>query len=305
MFGYNSEEEVLKLNVIDLIDYNEREKIKEFIKLRYTNGNLPDHYETRGLRRDGSSFVMEVTVSIFDYNGENATLVILRDLSERVKYENEIKKSLEIKSNLLGELFHRTKNNMQVICGLLDLQLVKIKDKDIKYKIKNIKNKIASMSLVHEMLYQNQDLSKINFREYIENLINRLDFQKDNNIRINLKLDNIEIIMDIAIPCGMVFVELISNSLKYAFPEGWSKSKEIQIEIKTIENNYILINYYDNGVGLSERVDFSETYGLNIVSSIIKHQLDGEIDIKSDNGFKCQMKIRNDLYFDRINNEKI
>lgn len=209
---------------------------------------------------------------------------------ERKKVEEQIKSSLKEKELLLKEIHHRVKNNLQIISSLLSLQASTISDAPLKQKFKESQDRIQSMALLHESLYSNKDLSKVNSNFYFSALSNSLydSYQKDHNkisltIDIDAKLDRLNI--DIAIPCGLIINELISNSLKYAFPDN--RTGEIYVRLKPSETKPDFYNLIigDNGIGLKKEIDFKsmDTLGLQLVYAL-SEQLNGKIEIKSEKG---------------------
>jgi len=210
-----------------------------------------------------------------------------RDITERKSAEDKIEASLKEKEILLKEIHHRVKNNMQIISSLLGLTSGSITDKKYVDMFQESRNRINSMSLVHENLYLSKDLAKIDFNEYIKDLTSGL-FQSHgaNADMIELKLDigNVSLGIDQAIPCGLIINELITNSLKYAFPRG--RKGEIKVSACYNEDNMIEIVVSDNGVGIPSDVDFRKTrsLGLHLVTILAQDQLKGKIDLDRSRG---------------------
>ncbi len=209
-----------------------------------------------------------------------------KELVERLKAEGKIKASLEEKEVLLKEIHHRVKNNLQVICSLLYLQSKKAKDQEALNMFKESENRIKSMALIHEELYQSEDIVHIDFADYIQRLTNNLSNSYGMGmgmVNMSLKIDDVSLSIDKAIPCGLIINELVSNSLKYGFP---NKSKgQIQICLVSENENHISLIIQDNGVGLPDGFDFynTETLGLQLVHTLTR-QLKGEIEWHSNSG---------------------
>ena len=193
--------------------------------------------------------------------------------------------SLAEKEQLLKEVHHRVKNNMQIISSLLNLQSDKIVDEKVLHLLRESQNRIKSMALVHEMLYKSQDLSKISLNEYIESLcrsVYRSYSQPESNIEFEFNLDkNLFLDIDKMIPLGLMLNEIISNSLKYAFP---NKLGKIQIAFHT-EANMSNLTVSDNGIGLIENFDIDKDSNLGIqLIYMLAEQLDANVNCKSNNG---------------------
>ena len=214
---------------------------------------------------------------------------------ETISANEKIKKSLEEKEVLLREIHHRVKNNMQIISSLLRLQSQYIKNKEDAEMFVDSQNRIESMSLIHEKLYRSSDLTKIDFKEYIEDMLSGL-FQSygvnSGNIALNIKVDNISLAIDSAIPCGLIINELVTNSLKYAFPEG--RNGVITISLRSIDGTMIELAVGDNGVGIPKDLDIrtTESLGLHLVTILAENQLHGKIALNRDKGTEFQIKFR-------------
>ncbi len=214
---------------------------------------------------------------------------ILANALERKLVEEQLNASLKEKEVLLKEIHHRVKNNMQVISSLLNLQSGRIKSKEILEMFKESQDRIRSMSLIHERLYQSQDLARIDFSHYIENLASHL-FQsyRIDPEAVGLITDVRDVSLDInkAIPCGLIINELVSNSLKYAFPQtkdvDKKKAKKGEINISLYsDDGKIALLYKDNGIGLPEElnIETADSFGLQLVTALVA-QLNGTIEIK-------------------------
>lgn len=223
---------------------------------------------------------------------------ILANALERKRVEEQLNASLREKEVLLKEIHHRVKNNMQVISSLLNLQSSRIQNKEIFEMFKESQDRIRSMSLIHERLYQSGDLARIDFSHYIQNLANHLfqSYRIDPDA-VSLKTNVGDVSLDInkAIPCGLIINELVSNSLKYAFPQVKGKDKkktqkgEIHISLSSDDGQVRLI-IQDNGVGLPEDLDIetADSFGLQLVTALVA-QLNGKIEIKKKPGATYQI----------------
>ncbi|MCJ7617787.1 MAG: AAA family ATPase [Desulfobacterales bacterium] len=212
-------------------------------------------------------------------------LELFHDITDRKQAEDKIKASLKEKEVLLKEIHHRVKNNLQVISSLLNLQLGYIKDKQNIEVFKESRNRVRSMALVHEKLYQSENLSMINFAEYIQSLAGNLfrSYRAGSSV-VTLKIHTGDVLVgiDTAIPYGLIINELISNSLKYAFPAG--KEGEICVNLHS-DNGTLTLIISDNGVGFPKDLDFrnTETLGLQLVIGLVG-QLKGTIELDRSGG---------------------
>ena len=223
-------------------------------------------------------------------------VAVIRDISERKRDEEKIKASLAEKEVLLKEIHHRVKNNLQVISSLLSLQSGYINDKQTLEVFKNSQERVLAMALIHEKMYQSESLSQINFGEYINSLITSL-FQsyylKQGKVRLKTQIEEVTLDIDTAIPLGLILNELISNSLKHAFPGD--KRGELRINLKECneeEYDYTLI-IGDNGVGLPDGLDVqnSGSLGIVLVNSLIR-KLKGVVDLDRKNGTTFTIKFK-------------
>ena len=208
------------------------------------------------------------------------------DITALKEAENEIKASLKEKNILIQEIHHRVKNNMQIISSLLSLQTQYVDDKEAVDLLKESQNRVMSMAMIHEKIYLSKDLIHINFQDYIRNLVSNLfnsyDVEKS-RIKPTLVIDDVNLNIETAVPCGLIISELVSNSLKYAFPDDMEG--EIYISLTASSDKFRLI-ISDNGIGLPEEFDFENigSLGLLLVNNLTE-QIDGEI--------KDQQKKRN------------
>jgi PAS domain S-box-containing protein len=238
---------------------------------------------------------------IFHESGEPKRFIgNIMDITERRKADDEVKKSLIEKENLLKEIHHRVKNNMQIISSLLSLQTHYVDD-DVVKVLEGSQKRVKSMALVHEKLYHSQSLSKIDMADYIQSLASDLFFSylvKEGQIKLITEIDKIEFNIETAIPCGLIINELVSNSLKHAFPN--ERKGNINISLKPKTDQYELI-IMDDGIGLSKDFELKniDSLGLQLVNSLI-HQLDGEMEIDHNQGTKFIITFKESDYKKRF-----
>lgn len=203
----------------------------------------------------------------------------------------QIKISLHEKEVLLKEIHHRVKNNMQVITSLLNLQSKAIKDELSLSVFRDSQNRVKSMALIHETLYQSKDLSRINFTEYLEKLVAHVSRSyriRPEAVKININVDHVSLPIDTAVPCGLIINELASNSLKYAFPAD--TQGEINITFGRADSHYLL-RVSDTGVGLPADFDLERgtSLGMKLVR-MLSGQLCGELECRNGIGTTFEIK---------------
>ncbi|HEY3251916.1 MAG TPA: PAS domain S-box protein [Ignavibacteria bacterium] len=211
---------------------------------------------------------------------------ILIDVTERKLTEQKITQSLKEKEVLLKEIHHRVKNNLQVVSSLLKLQSSFLDDKHANNILLESHNRVRSMALVHQKLYQSENFAKVDFADYVKQLtLNLMDVYKHNakKIFLNVEADPVLIGVDIAIPCGLIINELVSNSLKYAFIN--IESGRVDIILNSLQQGSYKIEIKDNGVGFPGDIDFRKTksLGLQLVTTLVK-QIDGKIEMQTGSG---------------------
>ncbi len=202
-------------------------------------------------------------------------------ISERMAAEEKIAASLREKEVLLKEIHHRVKNNLQVISSLISLQSNCISDPKARAMFKDSQDRIRTMALIHEKLYRSGSLARINFADYICNLTSYLLLSYEvapGQIELRTSVDDIFLGIDTAIPCGLIVNELVSNSLKYAFPDG--RKGEILIEMRSNEDGSLALTVGDDGIGLPEDLDFrsAETLGMQLVN-VLAEQIHGTVEV--------------------------
>ncbi|MBI4682593.1 MAG: PAS domain S-box protein [Nitrospirae bacterium] len=216
------------------------------------------------------------------------------EVIERKKAEEQIKASLKEKEVLMQEIHHRVKNNLTVISSLLMLQSFKIADKQYKEIFDDSINRIKTMALIHEKLYHSGDLARIVFGDYLEDMVDDMYiFYGLNacNIALIKDIDKITLGLDTSIPCGLIVNELLSNSMKHAFPD--SRNGEVIVAFHGNDKDEVELTIGDNGIGMPEGLDFRKTdsLGLNLVTTLVK-QLQGKIELRGDRGTKFHVTFR-------------
>ena len=217
---------------------------------------------------------------------------------EKKQAEEQVLASLREKEMLLKEIHHRVKNNLQVISSLLRLQARHIHDEESLQFFNNSQNRVLSMALVHEKLYQSKDFAHIDLGEYVRSLgqsLLRTYSHQSKHINLNVDIEGYYLGVDYAVPCALVINELLTNSIRHAFPEGYSNVCRIDVTLNVLDENSVELILKDTGVGLPESFNFdqADSLGLHLVRILVADQLFGEIEYKNDNGSQFTIKFKN------------
>ena len=232
---------------------------------------------------------------MINYRGKSAILSINRDSSQRKLAELQIKKSLREKETLLKEIHHRVKNNLQVISSLLDLQSDTLEDPEILRVFRNSTDRIRSMALVHENLYQSGDLARINGINYIHKLVEYFfdtygDLAENVIPHIRVDVPSLLLDMDTAIPLGLILTELLANALKHAFP--LAKTGEIHVHAYLAPAGNLILEVRDNGIGFPRDFDIRESKSLGMqLVTLLTQQVKGSLEVKGGNGTTVTLTI--------------
>jgi PAS domain S-box-containing protein len=213
-----------------------------------------------------------------------------KDVTERKKAEEFLQASLAEKEVLLREVHHRVKNNLASIVGLIDLQRSAIQEPHAVKMLVELSERIRSMSLVHEKLYRSESLSQINCQEYLDDLIFQLRCSYETrDVHFEVTAEGVEMPLDIAVPFGLIINELVTNALKYAFPDKKPRTGTGDCRIRVLlaqKNETYTLSVADNGVGLPEGFDWitAKTLGLVLVRMLGQHQLGGTYELNQEQG---------------------
>ena len=296
--GYSREN--LPVSVLTLISPIDALKFASRLKKLLIEKKLPPAVYTLKTK-NGEKIMVEITSSLVETKAKSRGLMVVgRDITERKKVEERIKNSLKEKEVLLKEIHHRVKNNMQIVSSLLHLQEMHLKDHSIQKAFRESQSRIRSMALVYEKLYHSEDLARIDIKEYIDSLsadlfrtynVNPVDITLKNNVK------DIYLTLETAIPCCLIINDLVSNSLRHAFPpakdpmEGGKRNKpenRIQVDFfsgkgEKNENEYTMTMVVrDNGIGFPGEFEYKkvDTLGFQLVSMFVK-KLRGTIELNS------------------------
>ncbi|KJH70459.1 PAS domain S-box protein [Aliterella atlantica] len=261
-------------------------QVHEHDQIVFSTGNTLKTIETIPTPNGSSLYWLVLKFLIDDPQGQPLLGGVAIDITEHKLAEEKIKAALQEKEVLLKEVHHRVKNNLQVIDSLFRHQCRHIKNQQAIDVLKECQNRVVSMALLHEKLYQSKSLSNIEFADYVKSLVANL-FSSYNiyagENHLNIKIEKVFLEFELALNCGLIINELLTNALKYAFPSGILGEIHIEFWYSSPESYNLIIR--DNGVGLPANIDLEKvkTLGLKLVRSLVR-QLDGKVEITSDRG---------------------
>lgn len=288
--GY-TRQEFQDVKIADLDVFEFPEEVAAHATKVITEGT--ETFETRMRRKEGEVRDILVSARCITLHGRNLVSSIWRDVTDRRRAEETIRQSLKEKDVLLRELYHRVKNNLQVVSSLLRLQSRTVDEPGAVKALEDSQARVQSMALVHEKLYQSDDLAKIGFTEYVSGLAEsliRAHAVDRNRITLTTYADDFSMDIGIAVPCGLLINELLSNALKHAFPGG--RRGEIQVRLLEFDEERVELRVRDDGVGFPEGADFerADSLGLQLVAALVKDQLCGELELDQTAGTEFRIR---------------
>jgi PAS domain S-box-containing protein len=238
------------------------------------------------IRKDGAVRIGEMRVAETDWAGRRAYLIAIHDITERKRYEEKLQASLREKETLMREIHHRVKNNLQIISSLLNMQAMKATDEEVIESLLDSRGRIQTMSLIHTLLYQSENLEQVDMGVTLRKLVNfqlELYGKEAKEIASIVSAQGIILPISQAIPCGLIINELVSNALKHAF-KGMGSGR-IDVSMRADED-MITLSVKDNGVGIPEDVDIYAigSLGLPLVRSLAEEQLHGKVKLNQEGG---------------------
>jgi PAS domain S-box-containing protein len=230
------------------------------------------------LLRDGRCLqLLSFRFVMHDATGRRMLGGVSVDIGEQLRTQKALSKALRAKETLLREVHHRVKNNLQVISSLVNMQAASLKDPAAVRAFDDIQKRVRAMALIHERLRGDDDLDRLDFGEYAGMLAHDLFYSysiDSERIGLKLELESVSLELNQAVPCGLILNELLTNSLKYAFPNG--RPGEIRVAVARGPNDVVKLTVSDNGIGLPPGFNWaqSQSLGLQIIDTLA-HQLDG------------------------------
>lgn len=237
--------------------------------------------ESVHVAKDGRRIPVEISNHLFNLDGRPAILSVARDITERKKDDELLRASLDEKIVLLKEVHHRVKNNLQIVASLLNLQSERIDNPVIQETLLNTRNRVHSMALLHETLYHSDNLACLDIADFVEQLTSHLLSSFGTvarQIRIDCDIVDVRLGMDQAVPCGLIINELVSNAIKYAFPD--ERPGRIKVEMHPEPGGHVFLSVSDDGIGLPGSLDVAKTESLGLkLVSILTSQLRGVLEV--------------------------
>nr|WP_294518573.1 PAS domain S-box protein [uncultured Rhodopila sp.] len=250
--------------------------------------------DLHAVRRDGSEFPVEVALNPIDTEDGTMVLAAIADISDRKQKEERIKAALKEKEIMLGEIHHRVKNNLQIVYSLLDLQSSGIEDAVALGLLRESQNRVKSMALIHQMLYEANDFVQVDFAGFLDNLVPTLISAygiDPGRITLFINAAHVRLPINAAVPCGLVVNELIANALKHAFPGN--RPGAIRVDIFSEPDDRVVLSVSDDGAGMPDGLDIAEssTLGLQLVT-LLAEQLKADLTINRANPTRIELRFR-------------
>lgn len=238
-----------------------------------------------GLHKNGKEFPVEVGLNPIQTPRGMMVLASVIDITERKHQEEQLKAALKEKDLLLAEIHHRVKNNLQIIDSLLGMQSDMVENSTALSVLKESQNRVKSMALIHQILYQSLDFSRVDFASFIQSLVDNLTVSyalNTSKIALNIDTDEVLLPIDISIPLGLILNELCTNAMKYAFTEG--RPGKIDINLKHQSPGQLLVRISDDGVGIPDDFDIENTQSLGLqLVQLLSEQISAELTIHRKN----------------------
>jgi PAS domain S-box-containing protein len=250
--------------------------------------------DLHAVRHDGSEFPVEIALNPIETEDGTMVLAAIADISDRKQKEERIEAALKEKDIMLGEIHHRVKNNLQIVYSLLDLQSSGIEDAVAQGLLRESQNRVKSMALIHQMLYETNDFAHVDFAGFLENLVPTLISAygiDPGRITLFVNAAHLRLPINAAIPCGLVVNELIANALKHAFPAN--RPGAIRVDIFSEPGDRVVLSVSDDGIGIPDDLDIatSTTLGLQLVT-LLAEQLKAEMTINHAKPTRIELRFR-------------
>ncbi len=245
------------------------------------------------LRKDGSEFPVEIGLNPIETDQGVMVLSAIVDISDRKHKEEHIVQALKEKDILLGEIHHRVKNNMQIVHSLLELQLARTSDPVVIGMLRDGQSRIYSMALIHQTLYQSKDFARVDFDSFLQSLISNLATSygaPPNRVDVSIQAGRVLLPISVAVPCGLVVNELITNAFKHAF--AGDRPGHVIASLRREPDHQVVLSVSDDGVGFPDGLDIAQTttLGLQLVG-LLANQLSAEVTIHRANPTRFELRL--------------
>lgn len=290
LHGYAKPEDMLGMSSLQLFAPEEQDRARENTRRILGRGSV-HAVEYTLVRRDGSRFVAELSASVIRDAMLRPTsfVTVTRDVSSRKRVAARLEASLREKDMLLGEIHHRVNSNLQLVSSLLFLQALQADDEETRRILEHSRSRVHSMALAHEKLYASRDLERIDLRDYAASLTASLLVSDDpaRAVEMRTEIEDLILPVDLAIPCGLLINELLSNAIEHGFPEG--ATGQIELRCRRTNGEYLL-EVRDTGVGIPADVDAHtpSSLGLQLVNMLVE-QLHGTLQVETGDGTRVSI----------------
>lgn len=291
------------LGIVYLLTIRHLERISSFVSSLRLNST-----EDRHLSLSRNAPIMHQTDELDDIAGaiNDMHSRMQKTYTQLTRTQDHLRALLSQKEALIRELYHRTNNNMHLIRSVLQLQAIHMPQNPAVQKlVADMDGRILAISLVHQRLYASRDLSRIGMKEYVHDLIDHivhrsLPGEEAGRIETIYQIEDISLLLDIAIPCGLIINELVVNAIQHAFPD--QRHGSITVGLRKENDHAICLLISDNGIGVSPEFDFfrTKTFGLQMVIATARHQLRGTIRFYVEHGVHCIVVFPQDTYTERV-----
>ncbi len=246
-------------------------------------------------RKNHSSYDVYLSIQLFESREGKSFVAMGLDYSERRRLELDLRRAIVERETLLRELHHRTKNNLQIVCSLLNMSAGETTDEKIRETFRTMENRVGSIALAHELLYQSDSFSRIDLGDYLTSIINLalMNWDLASRVRLEAEVEAVDASIDTVSPLGLILNELATNSAKYAFPQ--ERPGVIKFILRKELDGQVYLEYQDDGVGLGETFDPERdgNLGFNLIRSLSQGQLRGTYTIRGTGGLVYQLRFKN------------
>lgn len=287
ILGYDCPDEVMGKNYFEIMEVSEEafELTKNRVQKVLEDIEIESHTYKVTNAKGRELYLESKAVPITLDDGQKGLQQVAEDVTDRVKYERQLEESLKEKETLLQEIHHRVKNNLAVVSGMMELQTFSTENKEVKSLLADSKNRIKTMALIHEKLYQSKSLSEIDFGTYVKDLLENIQEVSilSNAVDVELEYDMFSLNVNQAVPCALIINEVASNAFEHAFSNQENGTVAVSLEERAGKIKVIIS---DDGKGIPDNLDDkeSDSLGFAIIETLLT-QLEAEKEINNDNGF--------------------